>query len=567
MAHSTHKTVCPHDCPDTCSISATVEEGRVTACDGDPDHPFTQGFLCHKVHRYPERIYSPDRILHPLRRVGKKGEGRFVRITWDEALDEVAGRLTAIATTWGSEAILPYSYGGNMGLVARKAGHAFFHRLGATRLLRTICDTAAEEAWLATYGAGIGSDFEGAVRSDLVILWGINAVHTNIHGMRFVAEARRQGARLVVIDPYRTRTARLADTHLMPRPGTDAALALAIANVLIRDDLLDRDFIARGTVGFDAYRDEASRFPPERAAEITGVPAEAIRELARSYGRARAPFLRVGNGLQRHTNGGQAVRAIVCLPALVGAFDRPGGGALWETFDAFPMNWTAFEGESLQPHPTRAVNMVQLGHALTALAAPPVQALFVYQSNPAAVCPEQAQVVAGLAREDLFTVVHEQMHTDTVDYADLVLPATTSFESLDLYRSYGHYYLQLARPVIPPQGEARSNWDLFRALAARMGFAEPIFSNTHRGDHSRSPRRRGAARRRHHLRSVGVGRARPCAGPADWESLRERLPDPLGQDRIRLRAPGRAGSSGRPDLPAPPSRATRRGPPRPRSSS
>ena len=478
MAHATHKTVCPHDCPDTCSISATVEGGRVTACDGDPDHPFTQGFLCHKVRRYPERIYSPARVLYPLRRVGKKGEGRFVRITWDEALDEVAGRLTSIATTWGSEAILPYSYGGNMGLVARKAGHAFFHRLGATRLLRTICDTAAEEAWLATYGAGIGSDFEGAVRSDLLILWGINAVHTNIHGMRFVAEARRQGARLVVIDPYRTRTARLADVHLMPRPGTDAALALAIANVLIREDLVDRGFIVRGTVGFDAYRDEASRFSPERAAAITGVPAEAIWELARSYGRARAPFLRLGNGLQRHTNGGQAVRAIVCLPALVGAFERPGGGALWETFDAFPMNWTAFEGEGLQRHPTRAVNMVQLGHALTALTGPPVQALFVYQSNPAAVCPEQAQVVAGLAREDLFTVVHEQMHTDTVDYADLVLPATTSFESLDLYRSYGHYYLQLARPVIPPQGEARSNWDLFRALAARLGFAEAIFSNS-----------------------------------------------------------------------------------------
>jgi anaerobic selenocysteine-containing dehydrogenase len=255
-------------------------------------------------------------------------------------------------------------------------------------------------------------------------------------------------------------------------------LALAVAHVLIREDLLDRDFIARGTVGFDAYREEASKFPPERAAEICGVPVETIRELARSYGAARAPFLRIGNGLQRHTNGGQAVRAIICLPALVGAFNRPGGGALWETFDAFPMNWTAFEGEGLQRHPTRAVNMVQLGHALTALAAPPVRALFVYQSNPAAVCPEQAQVVAGLAREDLFTVVHEQMHTDTVDYADLVLPATNSFESLDLYRSYGHYYLQLARPVIPPQGEARSNWDLFRALATRMDFADPIFSRS-----------------------------------------------------------------------------------------
>ena len=478
MARSTHKTVCPHDCPDTCSILATVEDGRVTACDGDPAHPFTQGFLCHKVHRYPERIYSPLRVLHPLRRVGKKGDGRFVRISWDDALTEIAERLRAIALDHGGEAILPFSYGGTLGLVQRKAGHPFFHRLGATRLKRNICDTAAEEAWLATYGACVGSDMEGVGGSDLVILWGINAVHTNIHGMRFATAARRNGGRVVAVDPYRNRTARLADIHLMPRPGTDAALALGVAHVLIRDGLIDREYIGRHTVGFGAYRAEVERFPPERASRITGVACPAIVEFARAYGLARAPFLRVGNGLQRHSNGGQAIRAIICLPALVGAFERPGGGALWETFGAFHTNFAAIEGEELQPHPTREVNMVQLGRALTELDRPPVKALFVYQANPAANIPDQSRVTAGLLRDDLWTVVHEQVHTDTVDYADIVLPATTSFEHLDLYRSYGHYYLQLGRPVIEPLGEARSNWDLFRALAARLGFAEPIFRKT-----------------------------------------------------------------------------------------
>ncbi len=470
--------MCPHDCPDTCSILATVEDGRVTGCDGDPGHPFTQGGLCHKVHRYAERIYSPLRVRSPMRRVGKKGEGKFARISWDEALDEIADRLKAIGREYGGEAILPFSYGGTLGLVMRKAGHAFFHRLGASRLKRTICDTAAEEAWLATYGMCVGTDMEGIGHSDLVLLWGINAVHTHLHGLHFVNRARRSGARLVVIDPYRNRTARLADIHLMPRPGTDAALALGMACVLIREGLIDRPYIEAHTFGFEAYKAEALAFPPERAGEITGIPADAIRDLARAYGRARAPFIRVGNGLQRHSNGGQAIRAIACLPGLTGAFARPGGGALWESFGAFPVNFAAIEAEHLQPHPTREVNMVQLGDALLNLDRPPVKALFVYQANPAASIPDQGRVVAGLLREDLFTVVHEQMHTDTVDFADILLPATTSFEHLDLYRSYGHYYLQLAHPVIPPLGEARSNLELFQALAARLGFTEPIFRKT-----------------------------------------------------------------------------------------
>ena len=475
MAGLIRKTVCPHDCPDTCSILATVEDGRVISCDGDPDHPFTRGGLCHKVHRYAERIYSPLRVLFPMRRVGRKGEGRFARISWDEALAEVVDRLKAIASEFGSEAILPFSYGGTLGLIQRKAGHPFFHRLGASRLKRNICDTAAEEAWLATYGACIGTDMEGTESADLVILWGINAVHTNLHGMHFVNRARQNGARLIVIDPYRNRTAKLADIHLTPRPSTDAALALAVACLLIQEDLIDRAYLEARTFGFDAYKREALQYPPARAGEITGIAPEAIRDLAHSYGSARAPFIRVGNGLQRHTNGGQAIRAIACLPGLTGAFARPGGGALWESFGAFPVNFAAIEGEDLQPHANREVNMVQLGDALLDLNQPPVKALFVYQANPAANIPDQRRVVAGLSRPDLFTVVHEQIHTDTVDYADIVLPATTSFEHLDLYRSYGHYHLQLAHPVIQPQGEAWPNLQLFQALAARLGFTEPIF--------------------------------------------------------------------------------------------
>jgi len=450
----------------------------VVSCDGDPDHPFTQGGLCHKVHRYAERIYSPLRVLFPMRRVGRKGEGRFARIAWDEALAEVADRLKAITAEYGGEAILPFSYGGTLGLVQRKAGHAFFHRLGASRLKRNICDTAAEEAWLATYGACIGTDMEGIEHSDLVILWGINAVHTNLHGMHFVNRARGNGARLVVIDPSRNRTAKLADVHLMPRPGTDAALALGIACVLIQEEMLDRAYIQAHTYGFDAYKQEALKYPQARAGEITGIAPEAIRGLAHAYGSARAPFIRVGNGLQRHTNGGQAIRAIACLPGLTGAFARPGGGALWESFGAFPVNFAAIEAEHLQPQRTREVNMVQLGDALLGLDKPPVKALFVYQANPAANIPDQSKVASGLSRSDLFTIVHEQIHTDTVDFADIVLPATTSFEHLDLYRSYGHYHLQLARPVIPPQGEARPNLELFQALAARLGFTEPIFRKT-----------------------------------------------------------------------------------------
>ena len=475
MAQFIRKTVCPHDCPDTCSILATVVDGRVTNCDGDPTHPFTQGGLCHKVHRYAERVYSPLRVLFPLRRVGRKGKGKFARISWDEALAEVVDRLKMIANEYGGEAILPFSYGGTLGLVQRKAGHPLFHRLGATRLKRNICDTAAEEAWLATYGACVGTDMEGIEHSDLIILWGINAVHTNLHGLHFVKHARHNGARLVVIDPYRNRTAKLADLHVMPRPGTDAALALGMAYVLIREERIDRAYIQAQTFGFEEYKREALEYTPARAGEITGIAPEAILELARAYGSARAPFIRVGNGLQRHTNGGQTIRAIACLPGLTGAFAQPGGGALWESFGAFPVNFAAIEAEHLQPHSTREVNMVQLGDALLNLDRPPVKALFVYQANPAANIPDQSQVVAGLARPDLFTVVHEQIHTDTVDFADIVLPATTSFEHLDLYRSYGHYHLQLAHPVIPPEGEAWPNLRLFQALAARLGFTEPIF--------------------------------------------------------------------------------------------
>lgn len=469
------KTVCPHDCPDTCSILATVEGGRVVRCDGDPEHPFTQGYLCHKVARYPERIYSPLRVLHPMRRIGAKGEGRFARITWDEALDEIADRFRRIAAEHGAEAILPFSYGGTLGIVQRNAGHALFHRLGASRLKRNICDTVGEVAWRCTVGRCLGTDPESIVHSDFIVVWGMNILHTNLHIMPFIRAAQANGARLIVIDPYRNRTAKRADAHLMTRPGTDGALALGVMHVLVRDDLVDGEYVARHTSGFEELRKVLPDYSPDRVSRITGLTTGEIEGFARGYGRARAPFIRVGIGLGRHTNGGMATRAIACLPGLVGAYARPGGGAVWETFEAFPLDLAKVRGEDLLAQPTREINMVQLGDALAGPTDPPIRAIYVYHANPAANVPDQGRVLAGLRREDLFTVVHEQMHTDTVDYADIVLPATTSFEHTDLYRSYGHYYLQLAHPVIPPLGEARSNLEVFQLLAARMGFGEPIF--------------------------------------------------------------------------------------------
>jgi anaerobic selenocysteine-containing dehydrogenase len=473
-------SVCPHDCPSQCALQVTVDSGRITDVVGDPTHPFTQGVICGKVHDYAERVYGNTRVSTPLRRVGLKGEGRFEPIGWDEALDEIAHRWRRIIAQWGPEALLPFSYGGTLGIVQVSAGHPLFHALGASRLERTICVSTAYAGWRATLGAVTGSDSEQMVESDLIVLWGINASHTHINAMTLVKRARRRGAFVVCIDPYRTDTARLADWHLMPRPGTDGALALGIMHVLVGEGRVDEAYVQRATLGFTALAQHVKQYDPERVARITGVAADDIVALARRYGATRAAFIRVGIGLSRHDNGGMTCRTIACLPALTGAYAHPAGGALLSSGGAFGLRSAVVERPDLMPDPApRSINMIRLGRALTDPdLRPPVKALYVYNANPATIVPNQELVLQGLRREDLFTVVHEQHLTDTTDYADLVLPATTSMEHTDCYKSYGHLYLQLARPVIPPEGLARSNWTVTRDLARAMGLRDPHFAKS-----------------------------------------------------------------------------------------
>ena len=473
----TRHSVCPHDCPSQCALVVTVDDGRIRAVAGDPEHPFTRGVVCGKVHDYAERVHAPTRVLTPLRRVGAKGEGRFEPIGWDEAIDLIAHRWRRVAAQWGAEALLPFSYAGTLGLLQYWAGHPLFHALGASRLDRTICISTAYAGWRATLGAVIGDDAEEMVDADLIVLWGINAAHTHINLMSLVGRARRRGAFVVCVDPYRTSTAARADLHLRPRPGTDAALALGVMHVLVAEERLDHDYLHRATLGFTALREHVRQYDPERVAAITGLAPDEILGFARRYGATRAAFIRVGIGLSRHDNGGMTCRTIACLPALTGAYAARGGGALLSSTSTFGLDYAALERPDLCPGPARrTINMIRLGRALTDPdLRPPVKALYVYNANPAAVCPNQELVLQGLAREDLFTVVHEQHLTDTTDYADVVLPATTSMEHRDLYKSYGHLYLQLAEPVIEPVGESRSNWQVVRALARAMGLSDPHF--------------------------------------------------------------------------------------------
>ena len=477
---ATLPSVCPHDCPSQCALQVTVEAGRITDVTGDPRHPFTRGVICGKVHDYAERVYGTTRVLRPLRRVGFKGEGRFEPIGWDEAVDEIAHRWRRVIAQWGAEAILPYSYGGTLGLVQNRAGHALFYALGASRLDRTICVSTAYAGWQGTLGTVTGNDSEQMADAELIVLWGINASHTHINAMTLVKQARRRGAFVICVDPYRTPTARQADWHLMPRPGTDGALALGVMHVLIGDGRVDQEYIRRATLGFAALAQHVKQYDPERVAAITGLAAGDVVAFAHRYGATRAAFIRVGIGLSRHDNGGMTCRTIACLPALTGAYAHPAGGALLASSGAFGLSNAAVERPDLMPQPApRVINMVQLGRALTDPdLAPPVKALYVYNANPASITPNQELVLHGLAREDLFTVVHEQHLTDTTDYADLVLPATTSMEHTDCYKSYGHFYVQLARPVIAPEGEARSNWAVTRLLAPAMGLRDPHFSKS-----------------------------------------------------------------------------------------
>jgi anaerobic selenocysteine-containing dehydrogenase len=474
----TRHSVCALDCPDACSLLVNVENGAATKLRGNPDHPVTRGFLCGKVAQYLEREYSPDRLLYPQKRVGKKGEGRFERIGWDEALDTIAMKLRAVADEFGPESILPYSYAGTMGLLNGSGmDRRFFHRLGASKLDRTICSAAGSAGLMATLGNRYGTEPEQFSKAKFIIAWGANIHGTNVHLWPFVVEARRNGAKLVVIDPVRTRTAALADQHLRINPGSDQALAFGLMHVIIGENLHDRDYLGKFTSGFEALAEKAKAYDPERVAALTGIAKSDIIQLAREYATVRPAAIRANYGIQRSERGGAATRAIAALPALTGAWKEAGGGLQLSVSQAFQFNRKALEMPELGP-PARTVNMSELGSALTALDKPRVKAVVVYNSNPAAIAPDQNRVLKGFQREDLFTVVLEQFQTDTADYADILLPSTTFLEHTDLYLSYGHYHLQLARKVVDRPGEVRSNVDVFRALAGRMGFADECFQDS-----------------------------------------------------------------------------------------
>ncbi|HEV8501514.1 MAG TPA: molybdopterin oxidoreductase family protein [Casimicrobiaceae bacterium] len=470
---------CPHDCPDTCAMVVTVENGRAIAIRGAADHPPTAGTLCTKVARYLDRTYSTDRLLHPMKRVGAKGSGAFERIGWDEALATIAERFRTIAASAdGPEAIVPYSYCGTMGLLQSSSmDRRFFHRLGASLLDRTICATAGKAGWASVIGAAMGTDIEAFVDSRLIIIWGSNPIASNLHFWTRVQEAKRRGARLVAIDPYRSATAEKCHEHLAVMPGTDAALALGLMHVLIDEGLIDADYVARHTLGFDALAERVAAWDPARVAKVCRIPAAAVRDLARAYGTTKPAAIRVNYGLQRHAGGGNAMRAIACLPALVGAWRDPAGGALLSSSGTYPVNTAALERPDLIRGTPRTINMSAIGDALCD-AQPPIRAIFVYNSNPLAVAPESAKVTRGFARDDLFCVVHDIFRTDTADYADILLPATTQLEQLDVHSSYGHLYALANNPSIAPLGEALPNTEVFRRLAKAMQFDEPCFAES-----------------------------------------------------------------------------------------
>ena len=474
---------CPHDCPDTCALLTTVENGVATRVQGNPDHPHTDGVLCTKVSRYTERSYHPERILTPLKRTGPKGSGQFAPVSWNEALAEITQRLGAIAAR-NPEAILPYSYAGTMGMVQGEGmDRRFFHRLGASQLDRTICASAGAEALVQTLGGKVGMKVEFFAQAKLILIWGSNSIGSNLHFWRYVQQAKRNGARLVCIDPRKTETADKCHEHIALRPGTDAALALALMHELIKNNWLDHDYITRHTLGWEQLRERALQWPPERAAEVCGVPAEQIRQLARDYGTTQPAAIRLNYGMQRVRGGGNAVRAVACLPALTGAWRHRAGGMLLSSSGQFPAQRAALQRPDLMPARTpRTLNMVQIGDDLLREASPAfgprVEALVVYNSNPVAVAPDSGKVVQGFAREDLFTVVLEHFQTDTADYADFILPATTQLEHWDVHLAYGHTDVLLNRPAIAPLGQARSNAQIFRDLAARMGFTEPCFADS-----------------------------------------------------------------------------------------
>ncbi|HEX7644006.1 MAG TPA: molybdopterin oxidoreductase family protein [Burkholderiaceae bacterium] len=480
------RAACPHDCPDTCALLVTVKDGIATEVKGDPEHPPTSGVLCTKVSRYTERTYHKDRLLYPMKRVGPKGAGQFARISWDEALDTIAARLKALSDP---QALLPYSYAGTMGLVQGEAmAGRFFNKFGASLLDRTICATAGGVGYAYTIGARIGTDLEQFQSAKLILIWGGNPIASNLHFWMRAQEAKRNGAVLVAIDPYRSLTAEKCQHHVALLPGTDAALALGMMHVLIRDDLLDHDYIARHTLGFEALRERMAEWTPERTAQVCGITAEQVEWLGRLYGetakRGEPVAIRTNYGLQRTHGGGMAIRNITCLPALVGAWRHAAGGVQLSTSDSFPRDAAALQRPDLKPAGAapRTINMSTIGDDLLREASPEfgprVQAVIVYNSNPVAVAPESGKVARGFAREDLFTVVLEHFQTDTADYADIVLPATTQLEHTDVHSTYGHTYMMANNPAIAPLGEAKPNTEIFRLLAARMGYEDACFRDS-----------------------------------------------------------------------------------------
>lgn len=472
------RAACPHDCPDTCGMLVTVEDGVATKIQGDPSMPFTQGTLCTKVAHYLERTYAPDRLRYPLKRVGPKGSGRFERVSWDEALDEIAARLRPLAAE-NPETILPLSYAGTMGMVQWSSmDRRFFHRLGASLLDRTLCSVAGKAGIKVTLGGSVGMDPERFDEAKLILLWGANPVVSNLHLWSRVQEAKRRGAKIVAIDPYKSLSAEKCTQHVALLPGTDGALALAMMHVLIAEGLLDRDYIARHTLGFEQLAERARQYTPQWAAQVCGLSVEEIVQLARNYGTTKPAAIRLNYGMQRHAGGGIAARNIACLPALTGAWRDAAGGIVLSTAGFYGLNNAALERpDLLGGRKPRVINHAQLGDAL-ASAAPPVKAAIVYNNNPVAVCPESDKVIAGFRREDLFCVVMDSFMTDTADYADLVLPATTQLEHYDVHQSYGHLYALANNPAIAPVGESLPNSEVFRRLAARMGFDEPCFRDS-----------------------------------------------------------------------------------------
>lgn len=470
-----YKGACPHDCPDTCATITEVRDGRATRFYADPEHPVTQGWLCAKVRPYLERVYSPDRLLYPLRRVGPKGGGRWERIGWDAAVAEIAGHWKEIIAEYGAAAILPYSYSGTLGLLQLSVCNArLWSRMGASGLERAICGAAAEAAIEATYGARWAPDPADVLYSNLIVIWGHNPASTSPHFMPLLRQAQKRGVRVVVIDPRRTRTARSADQHIRPRPATDGALALGLMHVIFREGLHDEAWLEANTVGWRDLRERVAAYSPARVAEITGVDAETIISLARRYATTKPALLKTADGVQRHGNGGQTMRAIICLPAVVGQVGTLGGGLFYSASDFGRWDAGAVGHTSECPPTPRIINMNRLGAALMGEAAdPPIKSLYVFAANPVTSAPNAGLIVRGLQRDDLFTVVHEQFLTDTARYADIVLPATTQLEHVDLHKAYGHRNLQYNQPAIPPQGACKSNWDVMCLLAEAMGYDEP----------------------------------------------------------------------------------------------